>query len=58
MVVAAERGIPSDLVDDCLGFPDSTENRADGTLHYCKRFDRMAGRWLHKKLVRMANLVV
>lgn len=41
-----ERAIPLDCVDICLSEPDQIERRLDGTVHYCKRFEKLGGRWL------------
>lgn len=44
--IIGERHIESSLIDECLSLPDKVETRFDGTIHYCKRFMLLEGRWL------------
>ncbi len=41
-----ERAVPLALLEACIAEPDRIEKRIDGTVHYCKRFERQGGRWL------------
>jgi len=41
-----ERRISDELIESCLEEPDCVERKCYGTIHYCKRFERLSGRWL------------
>lgn len=45
-VAAAERAISDDIVKFAIDNPDIVERNSDGTIHHCKRFDNLTGRWL------------
>ena len=57
---AAEREISAEQVELCVDMPDFVERRADGTAHYCKRFDALDGRWLRVVVneQKMPSLIV
>jgi hypothetical protein len=46
LVVLRERAIEPGWVEAAVSTPDQRISQSDGTVHYLKRIDAFAGRWL------------